>query len=131
MAAKRVEKGGRAEDEPGFEESLERLEAIVEELEGGELPLERAIALFEEGVALGKRCGAKLEEAEKKITILLEQAGGGVREETFEADEAEAPAPTPARKASAPKGRAARKDQPSFLADAAAEDDSDDDDVPF
>ena len=52
---------------PNFEEALERLEQIVSELEGGELALEKALELFEEGVGLGKSCGSQLAEAEKKL----------------------------------------------------------------
>jgi len=46
-----------------FEAALERLEAIVQRLEGGELPLEEALAAFEEGVGLSRRCAAQLEAA--------------------------------------------------------------------
>lgn len=100
-------KGRKDESAPGFEESLARLEEIVEEMEAGDLPLERAMALFEEGVALGTRCNAQLEEAEKRITILLERADATVEEKDFDpatdAVEARAARPraTPSRRAPA------------------------------
>ena len=56
---------------PSFESALERLEAIVERLESGELPLEQALAAFEEGVALSRRCTAELEAAERRIEQLV------------------------------------------------------------
>jgi len=57
--------------EPSFEGALERLEAIVERLESGELPLEQALAAFEEGVALSRRCAGELEAAERRIELLV------------------------------------------------------------
>ena len=67
-----------------FEESLGRLEEIVEQLEGGELPLEKAIELFEKGVDLGRACGSTLDQAEKRISVLLERADGVLDEAAFE-----------------------------------------------
>jgi exodeoxyribonuclease VII small subunit len=69
---------------PKFEECLERLEKIVNELEKGELPLERAVSLFEEGVQLSNSCRKELETAEGKIEILMKQ-DGKLRPEPFEA----------------------------------------------
>lgn len=60
---------------PKFEDSLERLEKIVNELEKGELPLEKSLALFEEGVQLSNSCRKELDAAEGKIEILLKQNG--------------------------------------------------------
>ena len=65
-----------------FEENLKELETIVAELEKGELTLEESIAKFERGIKVSKECNSKLEEAEKKINILLE---GG--EQKFEIEE--------------------------------------------
>ena len=59
-----------------FEEALAGLERIVRDLEGGDLPLDDALKLFEEGVRLSRFCGAKLDEAEKKIEILMKGADG-------------------------------------------------------
>jgi exodeoxyribonuclease VII small subunit len=60
---------------PKFEECLQRLEKIVDELEKGELPLEKALALFEEGIALSASCRGELEAAESKVEILLKKNG--------------------------------------------------------
>lgn len=65
-----------------FEENLKELEIIVAELEKGELSLEDAISKFEKGIKVSKECNSKLEEAEKKINILLDG-----KEETFEVEE--------------------------------------------
>jgi len=61
----------KAENETGFEKSLERLETIVSEMEAGELSLDEMIAHFEEGSKLVKQCSAKLSEVEKKIEKLV------------------------------------------------------------
>lgn len=60
---------------PKFEESLERLEKIVDDLEKGNVPLEQALKLFEEGMQLSSSCRKELEEAEGKVDILLKQNG--------------------------------------------------------
>ena len=57
-----------------FEEALEELEQIVERLEGGQLSLDEAIRSFEQGIALVKLCGRRLQQAEKKIDRLSQQA---------------------------------------------------------
>lgn len=57
--------------EPSFEVSLGRLGEIVEQLESGELPLERSLALFEEGVRLARASQAKLDQAERRVEELL------------------------------------------------------------
>jgi exodeoxyribonuclease VII small subunit len=58
-----------------FEEGLERLEKIVQELEKGEVPLEKSLTLFEEGMQLSASCRKQLEDAEGKVEILLKQNG--------------------------------------------------------
>ena len=58
-----------------FEDCLERLEKIVQELEKGEVPLEKSLTLFEEGMQLSATCRKQLEEAEGKVEILLKQNG--------------------------------------------------------
>lgn len=58
-------------DEPNFEASLARLSEIVEQLESGELPLERSLTLFEEGVGLARASQAKLDQAERRVEELL------------------------------------------------------------
>jgi exodeoxyribonuclease VII small subunit len=55
-----------------FEQAMKALEQIVQELESGELPLEAAIKKFEEGIELSTYCSRKLEETERKITLLLQ-----------------------------------------------------------
>ncbi|MGA3125431.1 MAG: exodeoxyribonuclease VII small subunit [Candidatus Korobacteraceae bacterium] len=56
---------------PKFEESLQRLEGIVKEMERGDLPLEQSLKLFEEGVSLSALCRKELEAAEGRVEILL------------------------------------------------------------
>src|SRR5262249_46649653 len=63
------------EQERSFESSLASLEQIVAQLESGDLPLERALALFEEGVALARRCQSQLGDAERKVELLLRERG--------------------------------------------------------
>jgi exodeoxyribonuclease VII small subunit len=69
---------------PKFEECLQRLEKIVDELEKGELPLEKALGLFEEGISLSASCRKELEAAEGKVEILLKQ-NGKLQPEPFDA----------------------------------------------
>ena len=64
-----------------LEKSLAGLESLVEELEGGELPLDKAMQKFEEGVKLTRECQAALKEAEQKVEILLQDIEG---EETLQ-----------------------------------------------
>jgi exodeoxyribonuclease VII small subunit len=61
---------------PSFEEALRGLEALVERLEAGDLPLESALAAFEQGVALSRRCAEQLEAAERRIGELVREGGG-------------------------------------------------------
>lgn len=65
-----------------FEDNIENLEKIVNELEKGNLNLDESISKFEEGIKISKECNNILEEAEKKITILLEK-DGQIKEENF------------------------------------------------
>ena len=69
-----------------FEDNMEKLEKIVSELEKGDLNLDDSIAQFEDGIKISKECNKILEEAEKKITILLEK-DGEVKEENFIVEE--------------------------------------------
>ena len=71
---------------PSFEESLKKLESIVENLEKGDLPLEDSIKLFEEGVGLSAACKKELEEAEGKVQVLIKQRDGSFKTESFPAD---------------------------------------------
>ena len=70
-----------------FEQSMEQLEQIVQELESGDLPLEKAIKKFEEGIQLSKLCAKKLDETEKKVALLLEDEQGNITEAPFPADD--------------------------------------------
>ncbi|MCO7176600.1 exodeoxyribonuclease VII small subunit [Sporolactobacillus kofuensis] len=60
---------------PAFEEAMGKLEQIVKQLEENEVPLEKAIALFQEGVALSKLCHDKLENVEKQMDQLMDPSG--------------------------------------------------------
>ena len=63
-----------------FESALQQLEAIVQKLETGDLALEKAIENFEKGMQLSRYCTEKLEESEKRITVLMESADGQLQE---------------------------------------------------
>lgn len=71
------------EENINFEESMKRLEEIANELEKNDLDLDTSVAKFEEGMKLSKQCSKMLEDAEKKISILL-KTEDGVVEEDFE-----------------------------------------------
>ncbi len=66
-----------------FESAVKRLESIVQELETGDLTLDEALKKFQEGVKLSKLCSNKLDETEKKVSILLKDEKGNVRVEPF------------------------------------------------
>lgn len=66
-----------------FEEAMARLEAIVAELERGELPLEDSMRIFEEGIKLSKTCLKMLEDAERKVEILVRDKDGKKRTQPF------------------------------------------------
>ncbi|NNE68302.1 MAG: exodeoxyribonuclease VII small subunit [Pyrinomonadaceae bacterium] len=70
-----------------FEASLEELEKIVSVLEEGDQPLDEALALFENGVKLTRECKQRLEDAERKIQILLRDSNGEPAVEEFEGNE--------------------------------------------
>ncbi|MGD8377849.1 MAG: exodeoxyribonuclease VII small subunit [Acidobacteriota bacterium] len=73
-----------------FEEAIARLEGIVEELEAGEVPLERSLELFEEGVRLSRGCLGRLDAAERRIELLLhDEETGEDRAVPFAAGEEE------------------------------------------
>jgi exodeoxyribonuclease VII small subunit len=86
----RKKKSGNGAEAPPegmtFEAALARLEAIVEEMEGGELGLEDMMARFEEGQKLAKLCSAKLNEVERKVEILVKK-GAEVVAEPFEPED--------------------------------------------
>jgi len=81
-------KSGKADR---FEKNLERLDAIVQQLEDADLPLEKALQLYEEGMKLSEVCHKQLEEAEGRVEILTKKAGAQGRRvpEPFEPKEPE------------------------------------------
>jgi exodeoxyribonuclease VII small subunit len=66
-----------------FEEAICELEVIVDRLEKGELPLDESIQVFQKGIELSKFCSKRLDEVERKISILLEDEKGEIKEEPF------------------------------------------------
>ena len=70
-----------------FEAQLASLERIVRELERGDLPLERSLELFEQGVRLSRECQERLNEAERRIEVLLRDGEGRTAAVPFERDE--------------------------------------------
>lgn len=72
---------------PSFEESLKKLESIVDQLEKGDLSLEDSLKLFEEGVGLSTACKKELDEAEGKVQILIKQRDGSLKPEPFSTEE--------------------------------------------
>ena len=74
-----------------FEDCLARLEQIVGALESGNLPLEESLKVFEEGVALARRCGRYLEEAERRIEMLAKDESGALTTRPFAAPADEEP----------------------------------------
>ena len=67
-----------------FEDALSELEGIVEKLERGELSLEESLTAFEEGIRLSRICSKRLDEAEKKIEILIKGEDGELKTEEFD-----------------------------------------------
>ncbi|HEY6292660.1 MAG TPA: exodeoxyribonuclease VII small subunit [Terriglobia bacterium] len=82
---------GKSAKGDSFEKNLERLDAIVRDLEDAELPLEKTLELYEEGMRLTGICQQQLEAAEGRVEILRKRAGGRVMAEPFEDEEPKAP----------------------------------------
>ncbi len=74
-----------------FEDALKKLEDIVEDLEGGELPLEESIKAFEDGMKLLAFCSGKLDEVEKRVSILIKESDGRYTKKPFDTMEQEEP----------------------------------------
>lgn len=72
--------------EQKFEDAFQKLEAIVKKLEEGNLSLEESLKAFEEGVRLSRFCAKKLDEAEKKVEILLQDSNGRLLPHPFSLD---------------------------------------------
>lgn len=66
-----------------FEKAMQQLEQIVADLETGDIPLDKALQKFEEGVALSKYCADRLDETEKKVSLLLADSRGQLEEQDF------------------------------------------------
>jgi len=67
-----------------FEDALKSLEEIVDALEKGDVPLEKSLKIFEEGVKLSRLCNKMLDKAEKKVEILMRNEKGGLEAKPFE-----------------------------------------------
>ncbi len=76
-----------SKEKESFEEKMQKLEQIVGELEKGDLNLDDSVKKFEEGINISKECNKILEDAEKKITILVKKEDGETDEENFDAKE--------------------------------------------
>jgi len=74
--------------EKQFEDAMKELEDIVKRLESGDLSLEESLKIFEEGIALSRYCFKKLEEAEKRVSILIKDEEG-IKRAPFESEEIE------------------------------------------
>lgn len=70
-----------------LEKSIADLETLVDELESGDLPLEKAMKKFEEGIKLTRQCQAALKEAEQRVEVLVQSAGGEEALEPFDLDD--------------------------------------------
>lgn len=86
VKTKKPRAGAAVEDLP-FEAALAELEALVAQLEDGELPLEEALTVFERGQALAARCGRLLEAAELKVQMVMPRGEAGAQVEPFAAED--------------------------------------------
>ena len=91
MVAKAIEEMSAPEKkenpaQPTLEAAMDRLDAIVREMEAGELPLEELITRYEEGIALSKLCRERLESAEERIRIITRDSQGNPVLEDFDAN---------------------------------------------
>lgn len=73
--------------EEKFEDKLKKLEELVSSLDKEDLSLDESIEIFEKGIKLSKDCSKELENAEKKINILLSDENGNLKEEKFETND--------------------------------------------
>ena len=71
------------EEDMNFEDAMKALEEIANELENGEISLDKSVEKFEKGIKISKKCNEILEKAEKKISILIKD-GDEIKEENFE-----------------------------------------------
>jgi exodeoxyribonuclease VII small subunit len=75
------------ENKKNFEEAISELEEVVSKLEKGELALDDSIDVFQKGIELSKYCNKRLDEVEKKISILIEEENGELKEKSFSGTE--------------------------------------------
>ncbi len=73
--------------EKSFEKSISELEEIVSQLEGGNVTLDESLSLFEKGIKLSKSCQKMLDEAEKKVSVLMTNEDGEIVKEDFDTEE--------------------------------------------
>jgi len=71
---------------PNFEKAIGDLEKIVKALESGDLPLEKALEKFEAGMKLSRYCSGMLDEAEKRVSLLMTDAAGAPVEKPFDVE---------------------------------------------
>ena len=69
-----------------FEKAMEQLEQVVADLEAGDIPLDKTLKKFEEGMALSKYCADRLDETEKKVSLLLADSQGQLEPHDFSED---------------------------------------------
>ena len=74
-------------EEKKFETAMERLECIVQSLESGDLSLDESLKVFEEGMQLVQFCTRKLDEAERKVSILMKESSGKLVQQPFETEQ--------------------------------------------
>ncbi|MBN2453812.1 MAG: exodeoxyribonuclease VII small subunit [Candidatus Omnitrophica bacterium] len=94
-----------------FEEALKKLEKIVGELEGGDLPLDEALEKYEEGIRLSKTCAKKLEAAKKKVEMLIKNEDGSVEIREFDEKAAREDEKPQGEPRSNPKARLPRRQE--------------------
>jgi len=87
-----IEGGGMTKER--FEDALNKLEKIVSKLEDGDIPLEESLKLFEEGIRLSRLCNQKLEEAEKRVEILMKGKNGVIKPQPFDPSASSGQAPS-------------------------------------
>jgi len=114
--------------EPKFEKDLEKLEAIVQALEAGDLSLDDSLARFEEGIKLARNCEKALTKAEKRNELLTKSAEGELEAEPFGEEAEGEPNPAPA---SAKKAKAGASTKTAAAPDDAPPDDAEDEELLF
>ncbi|WP_447974511.1 exodeoxyribonuclease VII small subunit [Nitrospira sp. Kam-Ns4a] len=90
VRTERIEEDGGPVAALKFEEAMARLETIVSELERGDLPLDESLKIFEEGIKLSKTCLKMLDDAERKVEILVQDKDGKRRLRAYSLDDAAA-----------------------------------------